>query len=54
MPCPPWGGSGVGLDQKVCGQVGALRTRPTQMAHHRRRDATSTTFGFLLRNVVSP
>jgi len=30
----------TGLDQKVCGPVGALRTRPTQMTRHRRRGTT--------------
>ena len=30
----------TGLGQKACGQAGALRTRPTQRTHHRRRGAT--------------
>jgi hypothetical protein len=30
----------TGLDQKVSGQAGALRTRPTQMTSHRRRGTT--------------
>src|ERR1700730_11591929 len=38
--CPPRGGFGVGLDQKVRGQVRRLRTPPAQLWHHRRRGAT--------------
>ena len=30
----------IGLGQKACGQVRRLRTPPTQMTNHRRRDAT--------------
>ena len=43
LSCPPWGGSRVGLDQKVRGQVRGLRTPPAQLSYHRRRGATFPT-----------